>query len=115
MLPPPGADGWAAPLDPRELERVVSEESLNRLGDGLLSDGQAVQAVKILGWRVELHPRSPNAPDSLAEAQEAAGDAKAALAASEKALALLEQASGLSAERKKALRDVLTARIARLR
>ncbi len=102
-------------LDPPELERVVSEQSLNRTGYQLVYGGVPTAAVAVFQWALELYPDSPNALDSLADGHEAAGDKNAAAAASQKALALLERATGLSEERKKSIRDNATARLKRLR
>ena len=102
------------PLDPPALERLLSEPYLNRLGYQLSHGGAPEAGVAVLRWTVELYPDSPNARDSLAEGHELAGDKKAAVAASQKALAMLEQASSLPEERKARLRETLAARIKRL-
>ncbi len=101
-------------LDPPALERVFSESYLGRLAYQLSYGGAPEAAVAISKWAVELYPDSPNALDSLAHAHEMAGDKKAAVAVSQRALAMLEQAASLSSEERARLRDALTARLKRL-
>lgn len=114
LVPLTKAGRLPEPLDPPALARLLSEPYLNRLGYQLSHGGAPEAAVAVLRWTVELYPDSPNARDSLAEGHELAGDKKAAVAVSLKALAMLDRASSLPAERKARLRETLAARIKRL-
>jgi len=72
---------------------VLAEPSLNRIGYRLLGSSEPALAVQVLTMAAEMYPTSPNAQDSLAEALEAAGRPADAIAASRKALALVESSS----------------------
>jgi tetratricopeptide (TPR) repeat protein len=76
---------------------VLAEGALNRLGYRLLARGQAGLAVDVLAIAIEKYPASANAQDSLAEALEAAGRHAEAVAASRKALELLDARPGTPA------------------
>ena len=74
------------------------EPQLNALGYALLEHGRTADAVTILELNAEQFPRSPNAWDSLAEAQLANGDRVGAAQSSRRVLQFLPDAKGLSPE-----------------
>lgn len=94
---------------------VVKESTLNMMGYALLQGGDKEQAVAVFAWAAAQYPRSANAQDSLAEAYEANGKKAEALAASEKALALLATDTAIAAERRERVKKAVEERIARLR
>jgi pimeloyl-ACP methyl ester carboxylesterase len=65
-----------------------SEDDVNSWGYALLHDGETQQALTVFQLNVKLHPESANAYDSLAEADEAAGDRPHAIAHYKRALEL---------------------------
>jgi pimeloyl-ACP methyl ester carboxylesterase len=65
-----------------------SEDDLNSWGYALLHGSQTQQALAVFQLNVTLHPESANAYDSLAEADEAAGDRPHAIAHYRRALEL---------------------------
>jgi tetratricopeptide (TPR) repeat protein len=67
---------------------VVTEETLNTVGYGLLARGHTSQAVAALQFNAELFPQSANVFDSLGEALAAGGDMTKAIANYQKSLAL---------------------------
>lgn len=71
---------------------VRQERALNALGYGLLGERKLAEATALFTFITETYPDSANAQDSLADAHEAAGRKAEAIAASERALALLEKA-----------------------
>lgn len=97
MIDKDGIDKTIAAL--RELRKsdpsaiALQESTLNGLGYSLL-DTKTMAAVRIFELVVELNPDSANAHDSLGDAYEKAGDTAKAIAASEKALALLPKTGG---------------------
>lgn len=85
----------------------------NRIGYGVLetrpAEGRAVFELAIV-----LNPTSANLHDSLADACEFGGDGAGAVAASRRALALLESDAALSADFRSRVKAACTARIARI-
>jgi dienelactone hydrolase len=71
---------------------VLQERSLNSFGYGFLSERKYAEATAILELAAALNPDSANAQDSLADAYEAAGRKADAIAASRRALQLLDKA-----------------------
>jgi D-alanyl-D-alanine-carboxypeptidase/D-alanyl-D-alanine-endopeptidase len=61
---------------------------VNDRGNELLLNGKISQAVPIFKLNLAMHPDSANPYDSLAQAQEAAGDKEPAIANYRKALAI---------------------------
>jgi pimeloyl-ACP methyl ester carboxylesterase len=57
----------------------LPEREVNRWGYDLLGSGKVIKAVAIFQLNVAMYPESSNTYDSLAEAQEAAGDKQAAI------------------------------------
>ena len=64
---------------------LFQEARLNRLGYRVLRSGSAANSIPIFRRIVELFPASSNAYDSLAEALEAAGERREAVAVTERA------------------------------
>ena len=71
---------------------VLQEGPLNGLGYGLLSARKLAEAAALFTFIAATYPESANAQDSLADAHEAAGRKAEAIAASERALQLLDKA-----------------------
>ena len=69
----------------------LPEREVNRWGYDLLGSGQVTKAVAIFQLNAAMYPESSNCYDSLAEAQEAAGDKPAAIVNYHKSLSLNEQ------------------------
>lgn len=106
----------AAGPEAKELcDRVLSEQALNAAGYTLKGEGKTRAAVEVLEWVVERNPESANAYDSLADAYEADKRIDDALAATEKALGLLDKITGIWAMRKDTIKRNIDARLARLR
>ncbi len=91
---------------------VLQEQVLNGLGYSLMGERKFEDAVKILELTVELNPESPNAHDSLGDAYEAAGRTADAIAASERAIALLDK---VPEARRAAIRSSAEEKLKRLR
>jgi hypothetical protein len=70
------------------------EPQLNALGYALLRHDRAADAVRFFALNAEQFPHSPNAWDSLSEAQLAAGDKAAAKTSARRVLELLPEAHG---------------------
>jgi len=94
---------------------VLREPSLNSVGYGLLQSGDKKNAITVFEWICESYPQSANAQDSLAEAYEEAGRPDEALAASRKALALLDTDKSLDDRRRANLKRAIDERFARLK
>jgi tetratricopeptide (TPR) repeat protein len=69
----------------------LPEGEVNHWGYALMESGKATKAVAIFQLNVAMYPESSNAYDSLAEAQEAAGDKQAAIVNYHKSLSLSDQ------------------------
>lgn len=69
-------------------EYDLSETAFNTLGYKFLRAGRTDDAIAVLGWAVQLFPRSPNANDSLGEAYRKAGRLTEAVRSYSAALAL---------------------------
>jgi len=69
----------------------LPERDVNRWGYDLLGSDKVTKAVAIFQLNVAMYPESANAYDSLAEAEEAAGDKPAAIANYHKSLTLNDQ------------------------
>ena len=69
----------------------LPERDVNRWGYDLLGSGRASKAVAIFQLNVAMYPESSNTYDSLAEAQEAAGDKQGAIGNYHKSLSLNDQ------------------------
>ncbi|MEL6811434.1 MAG: alpha/beta hydrolase-fold protein [Bacteroidota bacterium] len=72
-------------------EFVPTASEVNNIGYHVLNEGEALEAVKVFSWGIQLHPEDANLYDSRGEAQEKSGDIKEALASYEKALSVLEE------------------------
>jgi pimeloyl-ACP methyl ester carboxylesterase len=70
---------------------TLPERDVNLWGYDLLGSGKVAKAVAVLQLNVVMYPESANAYDSLAEAQEAAGDKPAAILNYRKSLSLNNQ------------------------
>jgi dienelactone hydrolase len=79
---------------------IIDQATLNRLGYGLVEQGNAAAAVGVFQLNVDAHPSSADAFDSLADGLLAAGDTVAAVNAYEELLRVLPGDSTLSAETK---------------
>ncbi len=93
---------------------VLREPVLNSVGYGLLQFGSKDKAIEVFQLICEKFPQSANAQDSLAEALEGAGRKEEALAASRKAVVLLENDKSLDDRRRANLKQALDERLARL-
>jgi hypothetical protein len=82
------------------------EPQLNALGYALLRHDQTADALRVLALNVEQFPQSPNAWDSLSEAQLAAGDRAAAEESARRVLELLPQAKGYPPEMRAQLEGI---------
>jgi tetratricopeptide (TPR) repeat protein len=69
----------------------LPEREVNRWGYDLLGSGKVTKAVAIFQLNVAMYPESSNTYDSLAEAQEAAGDKPSAILNYHKSLSLNDQ------------------------
>ena len=69
----------------------LPEREVNRWGYDLMALGKTAKAVAIFQVNVAMYPESANTYDSLAEAQEAAGDKQGAIANYHKSLSLNDQ------------------------
>lgn len=99
--------------DPRAA--VFDAAWLNATGYALIQRNQRDRAIAVFTLMTEAHPRSANAFDSYSEALEGAGRRADALAAAEKALALLDRDTTVTAAERGPLEAALKARVARLR
>ena len=93
---------------------LFQEGRLNRLGYRVLRSGSAGNSIPIFRRIVELFPASSNACDSLAEALEAAGERREAVAVTEKALEVLAKQE-LTPEQRRDMSELLGARLKRLK
>ena len=93
---------------------LFQEARLNRLGYRVLRSGSAANSIPIFRRIVELFPASSNAYDSLAEALEAAGERREAVAVTEKALEVLAKQE-LTPEQRRDMSELLEARLKRLK
>ena len=93
---------------------VFEEARLNRLGYRVLRSGSAASSIPIFRRIVEWFPASANVYDSLAEALEAAGDRREAVAVSEKGLEVLAKQE-LTPQQRRDIAELLEARIKRLK
>lgn len=96
------------------VDRLASEESLNRIGYGFMRANKAKEAVAVFEWVVAEHPESLNALDSLSDGYEADGRKKEALETTERVLRLLETVDSPE-ERRKTIRQNVDERLTRLR
>jgi tetratricopeptide (TPR) repeat protein len=94
---------------------VFEEAWLNQTGYGFLQRNQQAAAVAVLTLASEAYPQSANTLDSLSEVLEAAGRRSEALAAAERALALLPGDTGMPAAQRASLEAGLRARVQRLK
>jgi len=93
---------------------VIDERNLNQMGYELLQLARIEDAIKVFIANAEAFPDSPNVYDSLGEGFEKSGDKAKAITNSKIALAKLEKAGDLQADRKKAIKDSAEARLSRL-
>jgi tetratricopeptide (TPR) repeat protein len=93
---------------------LFQEARLNRLGYRVLRSRSAANSIPIFRRIVELFPASSNAYDSLAEALEAAGERREAVAVTEKALEVLAKQE-LTPEQRRDMAELLEARLKRLK
>ena len=92
---------------------VLREQTLNLLGYAMLQTGEQEKAVAMLRWVTERFPGSANAQDSLAEAYEAMGRKQESVAATRKALALLESDKSMDDGRRERVKKALAERLAK--
>ncbi|HVE73207.1 MAG TPA: dienelactone hydrolase family protein [Thermoanaerobaculia bacterium] len=91
---------------------VLQERTLNGLGYAFLAERKVAEAVAILEHVVKTRPESANAHDSLADAYEAADRKAEAIAASERALQLVDK---VSPQQREGIRRSAEERLKRLR
>lgn len=89
----------------------LPESALNLAGYIQLLTGRVPEAIELFSLNAESFPRSANALDSLADGYLAAGDRARALELTERARALLEEDSSISAERRALIRQSIEARL----
>lgn len=92
----------------------LPEYFVNQLGYEHIQMSDFAGAVDLMKLNVALYPDSPNALDSLGDAYLAAGDSAAALAASRKAVAMLERDTVATPQRKSDIRNSAEAKIRQL-
>ena len=80
----------------------------------MLRSGSAADSIPIFRRIAELFPASSNAYDSLAEALEAAGERREAVAVTERALEVLAKQE-LTPEQRRDMSELLEARLKRLK
>ena len=93
---------------------LFQEAKFDRLGYRVLRSGSAANSIPIFRRIVELFPASSNAYDSLAEALEAAGERREAVAVTEKGLEVLAKQE-LTPEQRRDMAELLEARLKRLK
>jgi tetratricopeptide (TPR) repeat protein len=93
----------------------ISERTLNLAGYQLLALGRAPDALTAFTLNTEAFPTSANVWDSLADAHLALGRTTDAVAASEKAIALLAGDASIDDPRRALIRRSAEERLARLR
>jgi acetyl esterase/lipase len=101
------------PADKPIADVLVSESRLISVGN-YLRVSNPTAAVAAYEWAVELNPLSPNAHSGLAAGYEAAGQKDQAIAEAKKTLDLLEQATDMSENWKRLIRETATALLERL-
>lgn len=92
---------------------VLREQTLNNVGYAMLQAGEQEKAVALLRWVTAQFPGSANAQDSLAKAYEATGMKEESVAATRKALALLESDQSMDEGRRGRVRKAIEARMAK--
>jgi len=97
------------------LAPVFDATWLNATGYAQIQRGQRDRAMALFTLMTEAHPRSANAFDSLSEALEGAGRKAEALAAAERALALLPGDASVPPAQRPALEAGLRGRVARVK
>jgi tetratricopeptide (TPR) repeat protein len=102
LLEKMGKEADAKRLNDRSLT-LATEADINTLGYSYLTGGNITEAIATFEKNVKSYPTSWNVYDSLAEAQEKAGNRKAALANYEKALKLVTDE-----QNRKRLTDTIT-------
>jgi dienelactone hydrolase len=93
---------------------VIDQPTLNRLGYGLLEQGNAAAAVGVFRLNIDAHPKSADAYDSLADGLLGARDTTGAVAAYQQLLTLLEADSTLSADAREEFRRNTQSRLQQL-
>jgi hypothetical protein len=93
---------------------VLSEASLDMVGNRLLRGHSADAAVGILEWAVTRYPKSANTQDSLADAYLEAGRKEAARSATEKELRLAREDSSLTEAQRTQFENSARARMSRI-
>ena len=111
--------GWGAAEQAYDADRkknpdsdMLNERALNMMGYQLLGSKKTTEAISVFKLVTKTYPASVNAYDSLADAYAEARQTDAAISASEKEIALLQNDSSLTAERKKQYTDLAQKRIA---
>jgi dienelactone hydrolase len=93
---------------------LIDQPTLNRLGYGLLEQGNATAAVGVFRLNIDAHPKSADAYDSLVDGLLGARDTTAAVAACQQLLAVLDADSTLSADTREEYRRNTQARLQQL-
>ena len=93
---------------------LIDQPTLNRLGYGLLEQGNAPAAVGVFRLNVDAHPRSADAFDSLVDGLLGARDTTGAIAACQQLLTVLDADSTLSADVREEYRRNTQARLQQL-
>ncbi|MEO5954034.1 MAG: cytochrome P460 family protein [Chloroflexia bacterium] len=92
----------------------IGEGSLNLLAYALMSSGKASTAVELLAWTASRYPQSSNLQDSLADAYLATGDKANAMAASQRALAMVDKDTSIPEPRRVRVRQSAQERLKKL-
>jgi dienelactone hydrolase len=94
--------------------RVITEQSINKLGYELMGSGKVDEAVRVLLLNVERFPRSANAYDSLADAYRKKGNQPCVAYAYRKLLEVVAQDSALDESARESLRRNATEQLQKL-
>jgi hypothetical protein len=93
----------------------IAEDLILGTGFLMLSRGEFAKAIDVFELSIEMYPSSATGPFSLSEAYETAGNAEKSLLNAEKALQLLAADTIMPAPTRNAMRQMLEARINRLK
>jgi Flp pilus assembly protein TadD len=93
---------------------LIDQPTLNRLGYGLLEQGNAAAAVDVFRLNIDAHPKSADAYDSLADGLLGARDTTGAVAAYQQLLGVLDADSTLSADAREEFRRNTQSRLQQL-
>lgn len=130
-LPPPPTDAQlAGEIDEAGIDAAISayrrlwketgqppirESTLNVVAYTRLFTGRADEAIRLFALNAEAYPSSSNVYDSLGDAYLQAGNSERALAMAERALETLKTETGLTSERREAIRANAQAKIDRMK